>query len=181
MKGEILNLRKEGKTYNEITEILGCSKGTISYHCNNNGLGTKTKLANDIIIKINKYYKNHTVKETADKFKVGTATITKYCNNKRIILTEEERKFKNIERVKKRRRELKRMAVAYKGDTCQECGYHRCIDVLEFHHLDPNEKDFGIASKGVTRSWEKVKEELDKCIMVCANCHREIHAGLIEI
>ena len=47
--------------------------------------------------------------------------------------------------------------------------------------LDPNKKDFGIANKGYTRSWEKVQEELDKCIMVCANCHREIHDGLIQL
>mgnify|MGYP003431129005 FL=1 len=52
---------------------------------------------------------------------------------------------------------------------------------MEFHHLDPEQKDFGIAAKGYTRSWEKVKEELDKCIMVCANCHREIHDGLIKL
>lgn len=38
---------------------------------------------------------------------------------------------------------VKQMAVVYKGGTCQECGYHRCIDVLEFHHLDPKQKDFG--------------------------------------
>lgn len=51
----------------------------------------------------------------------------------------------------------------------------------KFHHLDPNQKDFGIGSKGYTRSFDKVKKELDKCICVCANCHREIHAGLIDI
>lgn len=54
-------------------------------------------------------------------------------------------------------------------------GYNKCIAALEFHHLDPNEKDFGIASSGATRTFEKIKVELDKCIMVCANCHREIH------
>lgn len=86
-----------------------------------------------------------------------------------------------VDAVTKRRRKVKEMAVEYKGGCCEECGYDRCIDSLEFHHLDPNEKDFGIGSKGYTRSWEKVKKELDKCIMVCANCHREIHAGLIEI
>jgi hypothetical protein len=86
-----------------------------------------------------------------------------------------------VDAVIKRRKKVKQMAVAYKGGVCQECGYHRCIDVLEFHHLDPKQKDFGIANKGYTRSWEKIKKELDKCVMVCANCHREIHAGLIEI
>lgn len=80
----------------------------------------------------------------------------------------------DIERVSNRRRELKLLAVEYKGGECECCGYNKCIAALEFHHLDPNEKDFGIAN-GNTPGWDKIKSELDKCIMVCANCHREIH------
>lgn len=71
------------------------------------------------------------------------------------------------------------MAIAYKGGRCQCCNYNRYVGALEFHHLNPDEKDFGIASKGYTRSWERNKEELDKCVLVCANCHREIHANII--
>ena len=73
------------------------------------------------------------------------------------------------------------MAIQYKSGKCCICGYNRYIGALEFHHLGPNQKDFGIGSKGYTRSFDKVKKELDKCICVCANCHREIHAGLIDI
>lgn len=51
---------------------------------------------------------------------------------------------------------------------------------MDFHHRDPNQKDFGIGT-GHTRAWEKVKAELDKCILVCRNCHGEIHAGVTEI
>lgn len=85
------------------------------------------------------------------------------------------------EATQKRRDKIKAMSVQYKGGKCHICGYDKCYNALEFHHLDPNKKDFGIANKGYTRSWEKVKEELDKCIMVCANCHREIHDGLINL
>ena len=70
------------------------------------------------------------------------------------------------------------MAVEYKGGRCKTCGYDRCIDALEFHHINLSKKEFGISEKGYTRSWKKVMEELDKCIMVCANCHRELHAKL---
>ncbi|RJQ51653.1 MAG: hypothetical protein C4526_09410 [Nitrospiraceae bacterium] len=66
------------------------------------------------------------------------------------------------------------MAVEYKGGSCESCGYNRCIEALEFHHYTG--KDFSISEKGYTRSWTKVREELDKCILLCANCHREIHA-----
>lgn len=85
-----------------------------------------------------------------------------------------------VEATQKRRNKVKEIAVEYKGGKCSVCGYDRCADALEFHHLDPSQKDFGISSKGYTRSWDKVKEELDKCILVCSNCHREIHSGLIK-
>ena len=83
------------------------------------------------------------------------------------------------EAVQKRREKIKIMAIAYKGGKCQCCGYDKCVQALEFHHIDPTQKDFGLGAKGYTRSWDKNKEELDKCIMVCANCHREIHYNII--
>ena len=58
----------------------------------------------------------------------------------------------------------------------RSCGYSRCVDVLEFHHRDAAQKDFSISRRGYTRSWTAVKLEIDKCILLCANCHREIHA-----
>jgi len=70
------------------------------------------------------------------------------------------------------------MAVEYKGGRCFSCGYDRCLDALELHHISSSEKDFGISDKGYTRSWAKIKEELDKCVLLCANCHRETHAGM---
>jgi len=81
---------------------------------------------------------------------------------------------KNSEKVARRRKKIKELAVAYKGGKCEICGYNRCIAALEFHHKDPTQKEFGIASKGYTRSWERVKAELDKCQLVCSNCHREL-------
>jgi len=79
------------------------------------------------------------------------------------------------ESIQRKRYRLKEKAVEYKGGKCEICGYDKCIDALEFHHKDPYQKDFGISAKGVLRKWDIVKEELDKCICVCANCHREIH------
>ncbi len=83
-----------------------------------------------------------------------------------------------IDAVSKRRQKIKLLAVEYKGGKCEKCFYKKSIAALQFHHLDPAKKDFGISQKGATRSWEKVKLELDKCILVCANCHAEIHEEL---
>jgi hypothetical protein len=62
--------------------------------------------------------------------------------------------------VSNRRDKLKLMAIEYKGGECQKCGYNKCNRALAFHHLDPTQKDFGLAKSGLTRSWEKMKEEL---------------------
>ena len=85
------------------------------------------------------------------------------------------------EAVQRRREKTKELLVEYKGGKCEICGYHKCVAALEFHHLNEDEKEFGIGQKGYTRSIEKNKEEVDKCILVCSNCHREIHAGLIDL
>ena len=82
------------------------------------------------------------------------------------------------EKVQKRRTKLKQIAIDYMGGKCGHCGYGKCSAALEFHHKDPTQKDFGIAYKGRTMSEEKMKAELDKCVMLCANCHREEHVRL---
>lgn len=79
--------------------------------------------------------------------------------------------------LKRRRKKLKLELVDYKGGKCEACGYDRCIEALEFHHTDPAEKDFAITA-GVVIGLEKLKVEVDKCVLLCANCHREEHVRL---
>jgi 5-methylcytosine-specific restriction endonuclease McrA len=83
--------------------------------------------------------------------------------------------------VVKRRKKIKHLSIEYKGGKCQSCGYNKCEEALKFHHIDPKTKSFGIGAKGYTRSWEKVRAELDKCILLCANCHREAEAGILQL
>lgn len=73
-----------------------------------------------------------------------------------------------------RRYELKIKAVEYKGGCCQRCGYNKNKTALQFHHLDPSQKDFGLGGHH-GRSWKSIKAELDKCVCLCANCHSEVH------
>lgn len=86
-----------------------------------------------------------------------------------------------IKAVAKRRKKIRKMAIEYKGGECVLCSYKKCIQALEFHHIVNTGKDFGISDKGYTRSWEKVKREIDKCVLVCANCHRELHVGVTQL
>lgn len=86
-----------------------------------------------------------------------------------------------IKAVAKRRKKIREMSIEYLGSKCEICGYDRCHDALDFHHRDPGRKEFGISQKGLTRSWKRVKAELKKCILLCANCHREVHAGITQL
>ena len=85
-----------------------------------------------------------------------------------------------IKAVAKRRKKLKEMAIALKGGKCTFCGYNRYNGALDFHHIDGKTKEFGVSLDGITRSWKRVEKELEKCILVCANCHREVHAGILQ-
>lgn len=67
-------------------------------------------------------------------------------------------------------------AVAYKGGECQLCGYNKCMDALCFHHLDPENKDTAFKYMR-SWSWDRIVAEIDTCMLVCANCHAELHAN----
>ena len=92
-----------------------------------------------------------------------------------------DRREELIKAVAKRRRKIKLLSIQYKGGKCQICGYEKYVGALDLHHIDGNQKSFGIGDKGYTRSWEVTRKELDKCILVCANCHREIEAGITQL
>lgn len=79
------------------------------------------------------------------------------------------------------RRLVKNKAVKEKGGKCHICHQEYPNSVYDFHHLNPEEKDFNLGNKTSTIKWENVKKELDKCILVCSNCHRMIHSGDINI
>ena len=74
---------------------------------------------------------------------------------------------------------IKKNCVQYKGGKCERCGYNKCLGALEFHHKNPEEKEFSLSNK--KKRFEILKIELDKCLLVCANCHREIHEELVNV
>ena len=100
----------------------------------------------------------------------------KYCYE---CSPHENDNFTHAQAVTVKRRAIKNMLINYKGGKCSKCGYDKCIRALEFHHLNPEEKDFGI-SKILTRSISSLKEEADKCILLCSNCHAEEHERLYK-
>lgn len=133
------------------------------------------KISDELIEKIRKYYnQGNSSLKTAKFFKVAKTTVLKYVETrKKTKESDKVRKDKNKKLVVVYRKKLKIKAVEYKGGCCERCGYNKSISALEFHHKNPQEKDFSPSGKSI--SWERMKKEIDKCILVCANCHREIH------
>ena len=74
-------------------------------------------------------------------------------------------------------KEFKRKCMEYKGGSCKSCGYNKCTTALDFHHRNADEKEFNIGSIWF-RGFDKAKVELDKCDLLCSNCHRELHDNL---
>ena len=145
MKEDLEKLISEGKTNSEIAEIYNVHRTTVSKWLKSFDIvKQKTKNQNCVL---------------CDKFLDDNPRNRKCCASCTTRL---------------RRYRLKKQAVEYKGGVCEKCGYNKSLAALEFHHIDPNEKDFAIANMN-HKSWSFIKKELDKCVMLCSNCHREEH------
>ena len=131
------------------------------------------KIDNELVLEIKEYCENHTIKEASLRFNISESTVKRYKNK----IPNNGRSLNNKSNyVINWRKRTKRKLVDYKGGKCVKCGYKKCIEALEFHHVDPNGKDFSVAGKSL--SFERMKKEVDKCILVCANCHKEIHYSI---
>jgi uncharacterized protein YerC len=173
---KIIQLRKLGKTYKEIKEELGCAQSTISYHCKLNGLGGYSdRLTSDEKKQLQCLYDElgtiNKVKEISGR---SRDTIIRYVKTKK-----PKKSISNSQSVINWRKRTKLKLVEYMGGECQLCGYNKCVEALEFHHVNPAEKDFSISGKSL--SFNRLKHEVDKCLMVCSNCHSEIHSGITKI
>ncbi len=83
-------------------------------------------------------------------------------------------KEKRIPIIRAKTKAFKEKCVEYLGGECKLCEYNKCIAALDFHHRDPKTKKFEVSRSGVVFS-ERVREELDKCDLLCSNCHKELH------
>ena len=88
----------------------------------------------------------------------------------------------NSEHVKTWRRNTKKRIVEALGGKCVCCGYNRCFEAMEIHHIDPRTKEFCFGSiRANSRAWDKIIEELRKCTVLCSTCHKEIHSGFSQL
>ncbi len=126
------------------------------------------------------YDEGHSLRETQKQFGFGRPTLIKYLTTRSPKnISDEERRKRAVNKVVSWRQRTKQKLVEYKGGKCVICGYNKCMVSLTFHHRDPTQKEVGIT--GQTKSYERLKKEVDKCELVCSNCHGEIHDGLVSI
>lgn len=167
------NYLNEGLSFNEITKLTQKSLTTILYWAKKHKLksnfksfkqeGTKVYGDTRFCARCQSY-----VKTSMFYSRRGKPNSSVYCMKCTGDQTTE------------RMRSLKLKMVEYKGGCCEKCGYKNYIGALEFHHLEPNQKDFN-PSKLKTYSFDdRVKSELDKCALLCANCHREAHFMILQ-
>lgn len=83
--------------------------------------------------------------------------------------------------VSRRRRTIKRQLVEEAGGACVLCGYSRWRGALQFHHVESHSKEFHLAQGGYSRSIARSRAEMQKCVLLCANCHSEVEAGFATL
>lgn len=177
--GHIKQMRNNGESYEDILNVINITKDKLIKVCRilekntSTGKFKKIELNNE---KVTKYYiEVKSIRKTAKHFNVDRKTVRRFIDEKE-ILNKKEKKVSKTEAVINFRRRIKNKLVEYKGGSCVKCGYNKSIQVLQFHHINPNEKDFTISGKSY--SFEKMKNEVDKCILLCSNCHIELHEEL---
>lgn len=126
------------------------------------------------------YNDGNSLRAVQRQFGWSRVTLIKYLVTRQPKnISNEERRKRAVNRVVSWRQRTKQKLVDYKGGKCQICGYNRWVGNLAFHHRDPSKKDFTITAK--TIAFDKLKTEVDKCVLLCHVCHGEVHAGLISI
>jgi len=169
MEKEILEkYLDEGHSLNKIAKITGKSLTTVRYWANKHGVKSKLPTFKD------QNKSEYSEKRFCPKCKKDVET-RKFYQRRGKQHSSTYCKDCTTKQTNERHRKLKSQMIEYKGNSCVRCGYNKYQGALEFHHLDPNEKDFNPSLLKKYKFDERIKEELDKCILVCANCHREIH------
>lgn len=125
------------------------------------------------IIKIKIDHPKATLKELSDIAGKSINTIRYHLDPKE--------KARKLDAMKKRKNHIIQLKTEL-GGKCKICGYDRCLQALDFHHLDGEKKE-GLVSKFAVSggSYLKAKKEAEKCVLLCCRCHREIHFGLLSL
>jgi hypothetical protein len=174
-------LVERGATLQEMADGLGRSASTVRYWLTAHGLktrnrrgprGSRTRVSEDAIRKA---------------IEEGTRTVVGICphHGEGLFVIENSGRVRcrqcRMDRVSARRRKVKRILIEEAGGKCVICGYDRFVGGLHFHHLDPAQKQFAVSRNGATLGIKTLRAEAAKCVVLCANCHAEVEAGIASL
>lgn len=167
-RDRLAEMVESGLSVSEIAAAVGLSKTTVRHWLREHGLKTQRTSRRTASSAGQLWIELHCPKHGLTMFRLRTQGGYR-CTKCR------------AEAVVQRRRRIKRLLVDEAGGSCGLCGYRRCVSALEFHHVDPAEKSFALSHRGVARSLAKARAEASKCVLLCANCHAEVEAGLVAL
>ena len=164
-------LVERGLTLSEIAAEVGRSISSVRYWLGKHGLRTRSRRGPRPAVP----------REAVDEaLAAGKRTVDGDCphHGLRTFVIENSGRVRcrecRVQQVAKRRRKVKRILIEEAGGRCVRCGYDRFVGALHFHHVDPTQKRFGVAQRGVTIGIASLRAEAAKCIVLCANCHAEV-------
>jgi hypothetical protein len=169
-KDVLASYTEAGLSTYKIATIENKAPSTIRYWLNKYNLKTKNKSFKNGYFTKNKVDINN---QFCSSCNIQLNSVNGYFRKDRGIYYPECKKCISLS-TKDKRKDNKERAIEYRGGCCNNCGYNKNIAALEFHHKNPLEKEIA-PSKLTNREWEILKEEIDKCVLLCSNCHKEEH------
>lgn len=174
-RAQLEALVETGKTITEIAGVLRLSKATVRYWLKRYQLRTRNKVGPRV------------GRRALEARQAGLAAIRFSCiHHGETDYAIEGRGYYRCKRcrsesIARHRRRLKEKLVSEAGGRCMVCGYERSIAALEFHHIDPTQKRFGISAGGLTQSLKTLRAEIASCVLLCSNCHAEVENGVTAL
>jgi predicted transcriptional regulator len=154
-----------------VAKELGCSQATVRHFIKKYGLIKSKSIKSGSSKRDSKICSKCGEKKLISEFYIRKSRkdeITSWC------------KECNGRGVVERMRSTKSELVISKGGCCQLCSFSEYFGALEFHHIDPKTKDDGVSKLIRGKITQKIIDEINKCVLVCSNCHKMIHAGIRE-
>jgi transposase len=172
-RAELEPLVCEGLTIEQIAQRMGIGDTTARHWLKRYGLKTQRAQRREVL---GLMHRSGQREAEAECGKHGLVRHVSVASERRLRCTK-----CRAEAVSRRRRKIKEILVEEAGGKCVICGYARHSAALQFHHVDPASKSFGLGVRGITRSIDRLREEAAKCVLLCANCHAELEAGAVEL
>lgn len=169
-RGTLERLVDSGMTIREIADELDCCTATVRHWLSKHGLQTRAAARHEAKAE-------HTV---GDRF---LAVCARHGRTRFVVRRDGTSACLRCrsQSVIERRRRVKQRLVAAAGGCCVICKYDRYVGALHFHHVDPATKRLQLGGRGLTHAWNILLDEASKCVLLCANCHAEVEAGIAEL